>query len=344
MAAFTAKDVMTLREQTGAGMMDCKRALVDADGDMNKAVELLRERGIAKAAKKATRIAAEGIVTSYIEGNTGVLLEVNCESDFVAKGDKFHELAKQIAKQIAATKPATVEELLAQNLVGEDKTVELFIKEQIAVIGEKISVRRFTVYTSEGLLESYIHMGGTLGVMLDFDAPVNDDTKALAHDVALHVAFANRIVGFAAKTNASRAFEGDFDEFRTKERHRDDGDFAVHLRRSEAAKARHRKLREIADFVGRHGIEASDGIAEGDAYGSERCESKTSDPHGSNRRLCVLRLFLELWSNAKGDIDDVYTRLLSVIDINYLFHRQNCIVCVSLFCEAPDDSFDSISM
>ncbi len=190
MAAFTAKDVMTLREQTGAGMMDCKRALVDADGDMNKAVELLRERGIAKAAKKATRIAAEGIVTSYIEGNTGVLLEVNCESDFVAKGDKFHELAKQIAKQIAATKPATVEELLAQNLVGEDKTVELFIKEQIAVIGEKISVRRFTVYTSEGLLESYIHMGGTLGVMLDFDAPVNDDTKALAHDVALHVAFA----------------------------------------------------------------------------------------------------------------------------------------------------------
>ena len=138
--------------------------------------------------------------------------------------------------------------------------------------------------------------------------------------------------------------EGDFDEFRTKERHRDDGDFAVHLPGSEAAKARHRKLREIADFVGRHGIEASDGIAEGDAYGSERCESKTSDPHGSNRRLCVLCLHLELWSNAKGDIDDVYTRLLSVIDINYLFHRQNCIVCVSLFCEAPDDSFDSNSM
>ena len=155
--AFTAKDVMTLREQTGAGMMDCKRALVDADGDMEKAADLLRERGIAKAAKKASRIAAEGIVSAYSDGTTGVLVEVNCESDFVAKGDKFHEIVTEIAKQIAAVKPASVEELLASKM--GDKTVELYVQEQIAVIGEKISVRRFTIYKSAGLIESYIHMG-----------------------------------------------------------------------------------------------------------------------------------------------------------------------------------------
>ncbi len=188
--AFTAKDVMTLREQTGAGMMDCKRALVDADGDMDKAADLLRERGIAKAAKKASRIAAEGIVSAYVEGDTGVLLEVNCESDFVAKGDKFHELVTEIAKQIAAIKPASVEELLASTLAGTDKTVELYVQEQIAVIGEKISVRRFTVFEGAGLVETYIHMGGTLGVMLNFECAANETTKALAHDVALHVAFA----------------------------------------------------------------------------------------------------------------------------------------------------------
>ena len=109
MAEFTAKDVMALREQTGAGMMDCKRALVDADGDMEKAADLLRERGIAKAAKRASKIAAEGIVYALVEGKTGVLLEVNCESDFVAKGEKFHALVEAIAKQIVAVKPSTVE-------------------------------------------------------------------------------------------------------------------------------------------------------------------------------------------------------------------------------------------
>lgn len=186
--AFTAKDVMTLREQTGAGMMDCKRALVDADGDMEKAADLLRERGIAKAAKKASRIAAEGIVSAYSDGTTGVLVEVNCESDFVAKGDKFHEIVTEIAKQIAEVKPASVEELLASKM--GDKTVELYVQEQIAVIGEKISVRRFTIYKSAGLIESYIHMGGTLGVMLNFDCAESEITKTLAHDIALHVAFA----------------------------------------------------------------------------------------------------------------------------------------------------------
>lgn len=187
--AFTAKDVMTLREQTGAGMMDCKKALTDADGDMDKAADLLRERGIAKAAKKASRIAAEGIVYAYTEGNTGVLVEVNCESDFVAKGDKFKELVAVVAKQIATTKPADVDTLLAQELTGEGKTVATFIQEQIAVIGEKISVRRFTIMESAGLIESYIHMGGTLGVMLNFECTESETAKTLAHDVALHVAF-----------------------------------------------------------------------------------------------------------------------------------------------------------
>lgn len=188
MAEFTAKDVMKLREQTGAGMMDCKRALVDADGDMEKAADLLRERGIAKAAKRASKIAAEGIVYALVEGKTGVLVEVNCESDFVAKGDKFKELVDAVAKQIAAVKPADVAALLASDMGG--KTVETYIQEQIAVIGEKISVRRFTVYQSEGFVETYIHMGGTMGVMLDFAGEPTEKAKAVAHDVALHVAFA----------------------------------------------------------------------------------------------------------------------------------------------------------
>ena len=188
MAEFTAKDVMKLREQTGAGMMDCKRALVDADGDMDKAVDLLRERGIAKAAKRASKIAAEGIVYALVEGKTGVLVEVNCESDFVAKGDKFKELVDAVAKQIAAVKPADVEALLASDMGG--KTVETYIQEQVAVIGEKISVRRFTVYETEGFIETYIHMGGTMGVMLNFTGEPTEKAKAVAHDIALHVAFA----------------------------------------------------------------------------------------------------------------------------------------------------------
>ena len=188
MAEFTAKDVMKLREQTGAGMMDCKRALVDADGDMDKAADLLRERGIAKAAKRASKIAAEGIVYALVEGKTGVLVEVNCESDFVAKGDKFKELVEAVAKQIAAVKPADVEALLASDMGG--KTVETYIQEQVAVIGEKISVRRFTVYEAEGFIETYIHMGGTMGVMLNFTGEPTEKAKAVAHDIALHVAFA----------------------------------------------------------------------------------------------------------------------------------------------------------
>ncbi|MDE5547991.1 MAG: translation elongation factor Ts, partial [Clostridia bacterium] len=121
------------------------------------------------------------------EGKTGVLVEVNCESDFVAKGEKFHDLVALVAKQIAKVKPADVAALLASDMGG--KTVDTYIQEQTGIIGEKISVRRFTVYQSAGFVETYIHMGGTMGVMLDFDCAENADTKELAHNVALHTAF-----------------------------------------------------------------------------------------------------------------------------------------------------------
>ena len=187
MAAISAKDVMKLREQTGVGMMDCKNALVEADGDFERAAEILRERGIAKAAKRAGKIAAEGIVYALVEGKTGVLLEVNGESDFVANGEKFHEIANDVAKQILKVRPADIDALLASDMGGE--TVETYVQKQTGVIGEKVSVRRFTVYEAEGFLETYIHMNGTMGVMLDVAAPETDATKELAHNLALHTAF-----------------------------------------------------------------------------------------------------------------------------------------------------------
>ena len=187
MAAFTAKDVMALREKTGAGMMDCKKALIDADGDMEKAGDLLRERGIAKAAKRAQKVAAEGLVYALVEGKKAVLLEVNCESDFVAKGDKFKELVNDIAKQALKANPADVDALLASDMGG--KTVATFVQEATAIIGEKISVRRFALYETDGFIETYIHMGGTMGVMLDFNGTENAENKEIAHNVALHTAF-----------------------------------------------------------------------------------------------------------------------------------------------------------
>ena len=197
---ISAKVVMALREQTGAGMMDCKRALVDANGDMDKAAELLRERGIAKAAKRASKVAAEGIVYATVENGVGVLIEVNCESDFVAKGDKFHDLVVAVAKVAACKKPATVEDLLAQDMGG--KTVDTFIQEQVGIIGEKISVRRFKIFESAGLVETYIHMGGTMGVMLNFACTENEEARELAHNIALHVAFAKPQYCFASEVSA----------------------------------------------------------------------------------------------------------------------------------------------
>ena len=186
--AFTAKDVMALREKTGAGVMDCKKALTDADGDMSKAADLLRERGIAKADKKASRIAAEGIVSAYIDGKIGVLVEINCESDFVAKNPQFSAIATEVAKVIVKENPADVAALLACNTESEG-TVEEYLKSKIAVIGEKIAVRRFVRYETEGFLASYIHLGGKLGVILDMAGEATDAAKEVAHDVTLQVAF-----------------------------------------------------------------------------------------------------------------------------------------------------------
>ncbi len=185
--AFTAKDVMTLRDKSGAGMLDCKKALTDADGDMEKAAELLRERGIAKAVKKESRIAAEGAVGAYVcaKCGVGVLIEINCESDFVSKGDKFHGIVDTIARVVAEQKPADVEALNACTLDGA--TVKDYITDATAVIGEKIAIRRFEVYETSGKIETYIHMGGKVGVMVeavDFTAGAEETL----HDVALQIA------------------------------------------------------------------------------------------------------------------------------------------------------------
>ena len=185
--AFTAKDVMTLRDKSGAGMLDCKKALTDADGDMEKAAELLRERGIAKAVKKESRIAAEGAVGAYVcpECGVGVLLEINCESDFVSKGDKFQGIVASVAKVIAQNKPADVEALNACAIGNE--TVKDYITSNTAVIGEKISIRRFEVYETSGKIETYIHMGGKVGVMVDATDFVAGSEETL-HDIALQIA------------------------------------------------------------------------------------------------------------------------------------------------------------
>ena len=186
--AFGALEVKALREKTGAGIMDCKKALADADGDMDKAADLLRERGVAKADKKASRIAAEGIVACYIDGKKGVLVEINCESDFVAKNPQFGEIAEVVAKAILANNPVDVDALLA--CATAEGSVEDYLKSKIAVIGEKIAVRRFEVYETAGFLSDYIHMGGKLGVMIDMAGEETDVAKEVAHELTLQIAFA----------------------------------------------------------------------------------------------------------------------------------------------------------
>ncbi len=188
--AFTAKDVMSLRELTGAGMMDCKKALTECEGDMEKAKDFLREKGLAAAAKKAGRIAAEGIVGSFVTADYGVLVEVNCETDFVAKTDNFKALVDAVALQVGKAKPATVEELLEQDFVEEPgKKFSMLINEAVAKIGEKISIRRFERY--EGAVDSYIHMGGKIGVLVETDvAPATDAAREAVHSVALQIAAA----------------------------------------------------------------------------------------------------------------------------------------------------------
>lgn len=185
----TASQVKDLREKTGAGMMDCKKVLTETDGDMEKAIELLRERGIAKAAKKSDRVAAEGIVDAYVteDGKIGAVVEVNAETDFVAKNDEFKSFVADVAKQIALTNPANVEELLAaKSIVEEDKTVQEVLTNKIATIGENMSIRRFARYETTGLVEKYIHGEGKIGVLVELE----NGNSELAKDICMQIAAA----------------------------------------------------------------------------------------------------------------------------------------------------------
>lgn len=190
MANITAKDVAALRERTGCGMMDCKKALVETDGDMDKAIEVLREKGLAKAAKKAGRIAAEGIVASVVDEDkkVGVVLEVNSETDFVAKNDVFQGFVNTVAKTIIDQNPADVEALL-ECTCDEGKIGDM-LTEKIATIGENIKIRRFT--RLEGVLVPYVHDGGRIGVMVKLETEADgDEVKTCGKDVALQVTAMN---------------------------------------------------------------------------------------------------------------------------------------------------------
>ena len=186
---ITASLVKELREKTGAGMMDCKKVLTETDGDLEKAAELLRERGIAKAAKKSGRVAAEGMVEAYIaeDGKVGAVVEVNSETDFVAKNEEFRTFVMDVAKQVVANNPATVEELLAQpSLAVEGKTVNEVLIDKIATIGENMTVRRFARFESQGLVEKYIHGDGKIAVLVN----MTNANKELAKDVCMQIAAA----------------------------------------------------------------------------------------------------------------------------------------------------------
>ena len=189
--AFTTQDVKNLRETTGCGMMDCKKALTETNGDMEKAVELLREKGLSKIAKKASRIAAEGIVVAAQdkEKKVGVVIEVNSETDFVAKNAVFVQFVEDCAKTVIAENPADVEALLACKIAGGNGTVQEALQEKILTIGENLKIRRFARY--EGDLETYIHGGGRIGVMVRFAVEGTPDAaafQAYAKDIAMQVA------------------------------------------------------------------------------------------------------------------------------------------------------------
>lgn len=187
---ITASQVKELREKTGAGMMDCKKVLTETNGDEEKAIELLRERGLSKAAKKSGRIAAEGLATAYISDDkkVGVVVEVNAETDFVAKNEEFKSFVADVAKQIADKAPATVEELLSQESISEaGKTVSDVLTSKIATIGENMSIRRFERFeTQSGMVEKYIHGDGKIAVLVELE----NGTEELAKDVCMQIAAA----------------------------------------------------------------------------------------------------------------------------------------------------------
>ena len=190
---FTAQDVKALREKTGVGMMECKKALTEANGDMDKAVDYLRERGLAAAQKKATRIAAEGVVLSYADdaAKKGVVIEVNSETDFVAKNEKFVNFVTDCAKTIIETGVSTVEELNAAEYMGTGRTVTETLNDLILAIGENMKIRRFEVM--EGNLATYVHAGGSVGVMVSFDVAdeakvATAEFKEMVKNVAMQIA------------------------------------------------------------------------------------------------------------------------------------------------------------
>ena len=185
----TASLVKELREKTGAGMMDCKKVLTETDGDMEKAIELLRERGIAKAAKKSGRVAAEGLVEAYIseDGKVGAIVEVNSETDFVGKNEEFKTFVKNVAKQVVEKNPKDVEDLLNQEAIFEaGKTVNEALVGKIATIGENLTIRRFARFESKGLLESYIHGDGKIAVLIN----MAKGDKEVAKDLCMQIAAA----------------------------------------------------------------------------------------------------------------------------------------------------------
>ena len=186
MANFTAANVKELRERTGCGMMDCKKALTESNGDMDKAIEFLREKGLAAAAKKAGRIAAEGLVESYVseDGKVGALLEVNSETDFVAKNAEFKQFVANVVKIVAEKNPADMDALLNETYTDSDLTVADTLREKILTIGENLNIRRFVRY--EGPVSAYIHGGGRIGVLV----AGKPEFAELAKDIAMQVAAA----------------------------------------------------------------------------------------------------------------------------------------------------------
>ena len=188
--AITAQMVKELREKTGAGMMDCKKALQETDGNLDKAIDYLREKGMAKAAKKADRIAAEGLTHIEVDGNKAAIIEVNCETDFVTKNDQFKTLLSDLGKHIVSQQPATVEEALQQKMNGEGETVESIINAAVSTIGEKISLRRFAIMekTDNDTFGAYLHMGGNIGVLSLLEGTTDEQ---VGKDVSMHVAAVN---------------------------------------------------------------------------------------------------------------------------------------------------------
>lgn len=188
--AFTANDVKTLREMTSCGMMDCKKALVETDGNMDKAVEWLREKGLAKVAKKAGRIAAEGMAYATVENGVGVIVEVNSETDFAAKAPVFVEFVKDIAKAVEVGNPADVEALKNVTYPGSDKTVGETIPDKVMVIGENLQIRRFARF-AENTSVAYVHAGGKIGVLVNLAVEGGIDATAIGKDIAMQIAALN---------------------------------------------------------------------------------------------------------------------------------------------------------